>query len=178
MTPTMPVNCAQEMTRRINRLEASDSLLTTASKAASAASAGVRWWGWLHGGILGMGSITGGGIGAGLRGQRRLHLKLSQRVALRPPAQQHAKATGQSPCGAVCIIASGGAKSPRSGTPWRFRWGHSAAAPIISLELGSRCSYWLTWRNAVVVCVIIPKEARLADFAPKVGAKASLPGVL
>ncbi|PYH38334.1 uncharacterized protein BO87DRAFT_166260 [Aspergillus neoniger CBS 115656] len=73
------------MTRRINRLEASDSLLTTASKAASAASAGVRWWGWLHGGILGMGSITGGGIGAGLRGQRRLHLKLSQRVALRPP---------------------------------------------------------------------------------------------
>lgn len=94
------------------------------------------------------------------------------------PAQQHAKATGQSPCGAICIIASGGAKSPRSGTPWRFRWGHSAAAPIISLELGSRCSYWLTWRNAVVVCVIIPKEARLADFAPKVGAKASLPGVL
>ncbi|OJJ69075.1 hypothetical protein ASPBRDRAFT_198644 [Aspergillus brasiliensis CBS 101740] len=32
------------------------------------------------------------------------------------------------------ILASGGAKSPRSGTPWRFRWGHWAAAPITALE--------------------------------------------
>ncbi|KAL3248698.1 hypothetical protein ABHI18_011920, partial [Aspergillus niger] len=129
--------------------------------------------------------LPAGELGAGLRGQRRLHLKLSQRVALRPPRSSTPRPPDRHPGmqairgGPILrIIASGDAKSPRSGTPWRFRWGHWAAAPITSLRLGSRCSYWLTWRNAVVVCVIIPKEARLADFAPKVGAKASLPGVL
>ncbi|GLB20022.1 hypothetical protein AtubIFM61612_009948 [Aspergillus tubingensis] len=187
MTPTMPVWCvspaigsqlrsgddASDKSARSQRLTPHDSFQSSISSVSRGKVVGMVAWGDTGNGI----HHRRGNWGRSPRTETAA-FKVEPASGPQTPAQQHAKATGQSPCGAVCIIASGGAKSPRSGTPWRFRWGHSAAAPIISLELGSRCSYWLTWRNAVVVCVIIPKEARLADFAPKVGAKASLPGVL